>query len=93
MDGPVATRDDEVHITVWVVPGAKRTEIAGVYGDAIRIRVAQPPERGKANAAVVRLLEGRLDAEVELAAGAGSRRKRLVVRGVSADQILESLGL
>ena len=37
-------------------PGAKRTEVAGVHGEAVRIRVASPPVEGKANEALRRFL-------------------------------------
>ncbi|MDR9450125.1 MAG: DUF167 domain-containing protein [Acidimicrobiia bacterium] len=41
-------------VEVWAVPGASRTEIAGLHGDALRIRVAAPPEGGQANRVCVR---------------------------------------
>ena len=41
-----------------VSPGAARTELAGRHGDAWKVRVSAAPERGRANDAVVRLLEG-----------------------------------
>ena len=43
-------------IQVKVVPKASRDEIAGWLGDRLKIRVSAPPERGKANAAVEKLL-------------------------------------
>lgn len=39
-----------------VQPGAKRTEFAGVHGDALKIRLAAPPVDGKANALLLRFL-------------------------------------
>ena len=49
-----------VELSVKVVPGASRTKVAGVWGVALRIAVAAPPEAGKANAAVVKLFDFRL---------------------------------
>jgi uncharacterized protein (TIGR00251 family) len=43
-----------------VVPGASRNALAGPYGDRLRVRVAAPPEGGKANRAVIALLADRL---------------------------------
>lgn len=74
-------------LTVWVVPGARRTEIVGFYGDALRVRVAAPPEKGRANRAVVELLQDRLNANLRLISGAGSRRKRLLVLGVAPEEL------
>jgi uncharacterized protein (TIGR00251 family) len=81
MDDPVRIVGDGVEVVVWVQPGARRSEIVGRHGDALRIRVAQPAEGGKANAAVASLLSGVLDAPVELRSGASSRRKRFFVKG------------
>ena len=83
----VRDHPDGAMVTVWVVPGAKRTEIVGTHGDALRVRVAAAPERGRANKAVVALLEEAIDCRMRLAAGAGSRRKRLVAVGLTPDQL------
>jgi uncharacterized protein (TIGR00251 family) len=74
-------------LTVWVVAGASRTEIAGVHGDALRVRVAAPPEGGRANRALVRHLAGVAGAPVELVGGTSGRRKRLRFVGLSADRV------
>jgi uncharacterized protein (TIGR00251 family) len=39
-------------VALHVQPGAKRTEVAGRYGDALKLRLAAPPVDGKANAAL-----------------------------------------
>lgn len=46
----------DVLLRVKVVPGASRDAIAGLLGDRLKIRVAAPPEDGKANAAACRLI-------------------------------------
>jgi uncharacterized protein (TIGR00251 family) len=76
-------------LTVWAVPGAKRTEIMGLHGDALRIRIAAPPERGRANRELIKHLSDRLGVEVRLAGGAGSRRKRILAPGVSVSRLVE----
>jgi uncharacterized protein (TIGR00251 family) len=48
--------DGAVVLVLHVQPGAKRTEVAGVHGDALKIRLAAPPVDGKANAELVRFL-------------------------------------
>lgn len=72
-------------LTVWVVPGARSTEIVGFYGGALRVRVAAPPERGRANMALIAHLSEQLGVRLRLISGAGSRRKRLVVAGLNAE--------
>lgn len=59
-------------IRVKAVPGASRNQIAGVLGDRLKVRVAAPPEGGKANAAILALLAKELGvkpAQLELISG------------------------
>lgn len=56
-DAPWARRlDDGWSLTIRVQPGAARSEVVGLYGDALRVRVAGPAVDGKANAELVRFL-------------------------------------
>lgn len=73
-------------VTCWVVPGASRSEIKGTYGETLRIRVAAPPEGGKANREAGRLLSATLGGEGELLSGAASREKRFLLRGIDRRQ-------
>jgi uncharacterized protein (TIGR00251 family) len=85
-----------VTILVHVQPRAKRTEVVGWHGDAVKIRLAAPPVAGAANAELVRFLADRLDvprASVTLVAGAAGRRKRVTVRGVTEADALKRLGI
>lgn len=47
-------------LTVKVVPGSSRDQIVGWLGDALKVKVTAPPEKGRANAAVVAILADRL---------------------------------
>ena len=65
-------------LTIHAQPGAKRTEVAGVHGDALRIRLAAPPVDGKANAELLRFLAeafGVPRRAVTLVRGESSRQK------------------
>jgi uncharacterized protein (TIGR00251 family) len=77
-------------LAIKVVPGASRNGIAGWLGDALKVRVAAPPERGKANAAVEQLLAeaiGIAAESVRIVAGATSARKTVEITGVSLDEV------
>ncbi len=77
-------------IALLVVPGASREQIVGAHGDALRIRVAAPPEKGRANGAVIALLArvlGVRRADIRITAGHGSRRKAAHVRGLGPDDV------
>jgi uncharacterized protein (TIGR00251 family) len=81
-----------------VSPGARRPGIAGRYGDGWKVRVAEPPEEGRANEAVLRLLAETLDvprARVTLVSGHSSRDKIVELDGVEQEQterLLDSAG-
>lgn len=79
---------------VTVSPGAARTELAGRHGEGWRVRVSAPPERGRANEALVRLLAAALGVpreHVRIAGGHGSRRKIIEVHGLEAAEIARRL--
>ena len=76
------------NIIVHVGARAKVTQVAGLYGDAIRIRLAAPPVDGAANAELVRFLAERLGVSrgmVAIIRGSTARRKTVAVEGVTAE--------
>ena len=76
-------------LKVKAVPGASRSEIVGRLGEALKIRVAAPPEGGKANREILALLAGRLGlaaADVTLVSGASSPAKVVELRGLTSEQ-------
>lgn len=79
-----------VEFPLKVVPNASRTRVAGVLGGALKIAVSAPPEGGRANAQVIKLLAelfGRRRAEVEIRGGAARPAKRIFVAGLRAADI------
>jgi uncharacterized protein YggU (UPF0235/DUF167 family) len=81
-------------LEVTVTPGARRSEIAGRYGDGWKVRVPATAERGRANDAVLELLAGALGIrrrELELVAGGTARRKVVAVTGLTAEEVDERL--
>ncbi|HTY03508.1 MAG TPA: DUF167 family protein [Rhodocyclaceae bacterium] len=85
---------DDAVLTLHIQPGAKRTEVAGVHGEALKIRLNAPPVEGKANEALIAYLARQLDiprARVLLEAGQTSRAKRVRLVGVDAGAVVERL--
>lgn len=81
-------------LSLHVQPGTKQSEIAGLHGDALKIRLAAPPVEGRANEALLKFIAEKFEVpprNVELVSGAASRRKRLRVRAstVSPHTLLE----
>ncbi|HEY6853977.1 MAG TPA: DUF167 domain-containing protein [Gemmatimonadales bacterium] len=74
-------------LVVHVVPRAKRTEVVGRHGDALKIKLKAPPVDGAANAELVRFVAERLDvprSAVTITAGHSARRKTLEIAGIDA---------
>ena len=79
-----------------VQPRASRDEVAGVAGDALRVRLTAPPVDGAANEALVRLLADRLDVSrgsVALVSGHTGRNKVVEVSGLPPEEVARRLGL
>ena len=71
--------DGSVELHVHAQPGAGRTQITGRHGDALKIRVAVPPEHGRANDALAKVLAevfGVTSNAVAITSGEKSRTKR-----------------
>jgi uncharacterized protein len=69
---------------VRIVPRASRTEIAGEYNGALRIRIAAPPVEGAANRELIRLLAKLFKLPqnaVEIVSGAASKSKLVHIAG------------
>jgi uncharacterized protein len=85
----LSSRPDGVRLSVKVTPRASRGGVQGVEVDGrgqsyLVVRVAEPPEGGKANAAAIKLLArhcGVAASALSLVSGAGSRRKVLDIHG------------
>jgi uncharacterized protein (TIGR00251 family) len=83
-------------LTVHVQPKASRTESDGLYGDALKVRVAAPPAEGMANDELSRFLAKQVGAPpsaVVIRTGAGSRHKKLLFKGVSSQRVKSSFNL
>ena len=82
--------DGRITLTLHIQPGAKKTEFAGLHGDALKIRLAAPPVDGKANEALLKFVAetlGLAKSAVELKSGLTSRRKVLEVRGANCEAV------
>jgi uncharacterized protein (TIGR00251 family) len=82
--------EPHVLLAVHVVPGASRSEIVGLEGETLKIRVAAPPTRGKANKELIRLLASALGvrkSQVEIVSGQKAHHKRVRVEGITGSTV------
>ena len=73
-----------------VVPGSSRDEVVGWLADALKVKVKAPPEKGRANEAVVALLAARLgidSSSVVVVSGHGSPAKVVAIDSMDDDAI------
>lgn len=74
----LASGEKRLTLTVHVQPGAKATCVAGLHGDALKIRLAAPPAEGRANDELARFLAVTFGVplrQVRIMQGSRSRRK------------------
>jgi len=75
-------------LRLTVVPGAQRTQVVGLYGDRLKLRLAAPPEKGAANRELIDFLARSLNlpkSSLKLTLGARSRSKVVAVYDLSPD--------
>jgi uncharacterized protein len=88
-DGPLQTVEGGVLLYVTAFPKAKRDEIAGVRNGRLLVKITAPPEDGKANEAIIKLLGQRLGfrGRIELRNGSTSRAKTFYLEDASLESI------
>lgn len=98
------TRDDSalkveksgsgVRFTVKAVPGSSRTALAGFLEGALKVRIAAPPEKGKANQMLTEFLAKILGVrknQITILAGSSSPLKTLQVAEMTVEQVVQTL--
>jgi uncharacterized protein (TIGR00251 family) len=86
----VEVRGAVVRVGVHVQPRASKTEIVGLHGAALKVRLQSPPVDGAANEALVSLLADRLGVprrSIRVAAGATSRAKTVEIEGTTESAV------
>jgi uncharacterized protein (TIGR00251 family) len=79
----ITQKGNDVTLLVHVQPNAKRSEVAGMHGGRLKIRLAAPPADGKANAELIGFLSkyaGVPKRDIEIVRGETSRQKTVVIR-------------
>ncbi len=73
-----------ITLTLHIQPGAKRSEIVGMHGEALKIKLAAPPIEGRANEALLKFIADLFAVPLrntELKQGGQSRHKVVAVIG------------
>ncbi len=79
-----------VRVSIRVQPRASSNGIAGIHGDALKVRLTAPPVNGAANEALVDFLAGTFGIparSVTIVAGSSSRSKIVELMGITEDRV------
>lgn len=85
-----------VIVTIKVVPGSSRTCIAGSLGGMLKVKVAAPPEKGKANQCLIDFLANQLGIRkncISITSGLTSAVKQLRISNMTIEQFSQKLNL
>lgn len=86
----VVTTNSGVILSIRTQPGSSKNRIIGEYGGRLKLAVTAAPEKGKANKAVIKLLANTLhihESAIHVVSGESSRDKRLMIDGVTSEDI------
>ena len=88
--------DGSVLLTVKVVPASSRTRIAGMLENILKVKIAAPPEKGKANKALTAFFAKLFDVrkkDVTVVSGTVSTIKQLRIDGVTQEDVRKKIEL
>jgi len=86
---------NQTKITVQVQPNAKRNEVLGFEDGVLKVKIAAPPVKGRANKELIAFLSQLLNvskSSITLEKGATSRRKLIGISGLSQAEVAKRLG-
>jgi uncharacterized protein (TIGR00251 family) len=75
---------------VRVSPGASKEKVIGEHGGALKVSVTAPPEKGKANTALLKLLAkviGVNRQDLSIISGETGRTKRILLEGRTVEEM------
>lgn len=93
-DLEITQQNDAVVLTVKVVPGSSKTAIAGKLDNVLKVKVAAPPEKGKANTALTAFFADRLGTKkkaVTVISGTTSTIKQLRIDGAKVSEVRDRI--
>ncbi len=81
-------QNNQLTLRLYIQPGAKVTQIVGLHGDALKIKLASPPIDGRANEALVKYLATQFDCPlrgIKVIRGEKSRFKTVTIDSCTLD--------
>jgi len=88
--------DQGIILPVHIVVKARKTEIAGLFGQSLKLKIASVPVLGKANREVIKFLSslfGISKNQIKIVSGEKSKDKKILLTGIKAETICAVLNL
>ena len=85
----ITETDQGIAFRIYVQPRASRNAVAGIHGDALKVRITAPPIDGEANKMCIQYLAKSLGlpkSSLEIVSGHTGRRKQILVRWPDTDR-------
>ena len=83
-------KDSLIILSVYVVPKSSRTEVSGLYGDYLKIKLKSPPVDNAANEELISFLSDKLKVSkrnIEIVSGHTGKRKNILIKNINIKQI------
>lgn len=85
------SKDKKVFLSVYILPGSSKTEIIGLYDDALKIKLKSSPVNNQANKELIEFLSKKLKiskSNIEITSGSTQKRKLLTLNGCTSEYVL-----
>lgn len=79
-----------IKIAVKVQPNARKNEIAGFSNDILRLKIAAPPDKGKANKELIEFLSDTLGLkknDISILRGLTDHNKLIAIEGITLGEL------
>lgn len=90
----IEEKGGRIEFVAKIIPGSSRTALAGELGHMARIKVASPPEKGKANKCLIDFLSQLLSVkktDIKIVSGKTNPVKHIAVTGTGIDEVKKAL--
>ncbi len=87
-------KDNKVLLNICVVPRSSKTEVSGIYGDSLKIKLKSPPVDNSANEELISFLAEKLKlskSSIKIVSGLTQKRKIISLSGYKISNIEGSL--
>ena len=91
LEKAIRISQDGISIDCWIQPKSSKTAFSGIHGESLKIKIAAPPEDGRANEELCSFLGKKLGipkSAVTIRSGHSSRRKIVFCIGTTKEKLL-----